>query len=112
MVATVTKAMTEQAAGMKEIAGGGGRHARAVGADLASASRSRRKTMREMTAAAQNTAKQIKLITKANIEHSSAASALLTSVDGNPRRSPSATPAASSRPAAAPTTCCAARRRW
>ncbi len=36
--------------------------------------------MREMTAAAQNAARQIKLITKANIEQSSAAAALLASV--------------------------------
>jgi methyl-accepting chemotaxis protein len=38
------------------------------------------RTMREMTAAAQNTAKQIKGITRANLEHSAAASALLTSI--------------------------------
>ena len=38
------------------------------------------KAMREMAVAAQNTAKQIKLVTKANIEQSAAAASLLTSV--------------------------------
>jgi methyl-accepting chemotaxis protein len=38
------------------------------------------RTMREMTTAAQNTAKQVKSITKANVEHSSAAASLLTSM--------------------------------
>jgi methyl-accepting chemotaxis protein len=38
------------------------------------------KTLRGMITDAQNTAKQIKLITKANLEHSTAASSLLTAV--------------------------------
>ena len=38
------------------------------------------RTMREMTTAVQSTAKQIKLITTANVEHSTAASALLASL--------------------------------
>ena len=44
-----------------------------------------------MVTAAENTAKQIKLITKANVEHSSAASALLRrfAISG---RSPTGTP--------------------
>ena len=36
--------------------------------------------MRDMISAAQNTAKQIKLITKANIDHSTVSSSLLRSV--------------------------------
>jgi methyl-accepting chemotaxis protein len=38
------------------------------------------RAMRAMTSDAQNTAKQIKLITKANLEHSTSASALLATV--------------------------------
>ena len=38
------------------------------------------KAMREMTSAAQGTAKHIKLITKANVEHSTTATALLGSI--------------------------------
>ncbi len=38
------------------------------------------RTMREMIAAAQNTAKQIKLITNANLEHSTVSGSLLRSV--------------------------------
>ena len=66
--------------------------------------------MREM-AAAQNTAKQIKLITKANVEHSSVSPRRCCDRWTRFDRSPIATPAASSRRAAAPTTCCAAPRR-
>ena len=39
------------------------------------------RTMRDMISGAQSTAKQIKLITKANVEHSTVSQALLRSVD-------------------------------
>jgi methyl-accepting chemotaxis protein len=79
MVAAVTKSMTEQSTGMQDIASA----AEGMRVQSEKASRAlfdQARTMREMTAAAQNTAKQIKLITKANIEHSATAASLLTSM--------------------------------
>jgi methyl-accepting chemotaxis protein len=72
--------MTEQAAGMTQIASAAD-GMRTQSEQVSRAVTDQSKAMREMTSAAQNTARQIKLITKANLEHSTAAAALLTSVE-------------------------------
>ena len=78
-IATTAKAITDQATGMRQIA----RRAdgmRAQAEQVLRGAAEQAQAMRAMTGDAQSTAKQIKLISKANVEHSSAAAALLASV--------------------------------
>ena len=78
-IATTAKAITDQATSMGQIStAADGMRAQAEQVLRGAADQAR--AMRAMTSDAQNTAKQIKLITKANIEQSSSAAALLASV--------------------------------
>jgi len=79
MVSSVTKAVTEQTAGMKEIAAAAD-GIRTQTEQTARALVDQARVMRDMTDHAQMTSKQIKLITRANAEHSQAAQSLFTSV--------------------------------
>jgi methyl-accepting chemotaxis protein len=80
MLGGVTKAMAEQATAMGQIATAS--ESMRVQADqTARAVREQGRTMKDMTAAAQNTSKQIKLITTANKEHSTVSGSLLTSLE-------------------------------
>jgi methyl-accepting chemotaxis protein len=75
----VTKATAEQATAMSQIAAA--TESVRIQADQTSrAAKEQARTMREMTSAAQNTGKQIKLITDANRQHSAVAGSLLGSL--------------------------------
>ncbi len=79
MIATTAKAITEQAATMSQITAtvdGMSTQAEQVLRGAADQARA----MRMMTVDAQNTVKQIKFITSANVEHSAAAAALVGSI--------------------------------
>jgi hypothetical protein len=79
MIATTTKAINEQAASMNQIsAAADGMSTQADQVLRGAADQAR--AMRSMTTDVQSTAKQIKLMAKANVEHSSVAAALLGTV--------------------------------
>jgi len=79
LIADTAKAVRDQAANMSQISiAADGMSAQAEQLTRGAAEQAR--AMRSMTTDAQNTAKQIKLISAANIEHSASAAALLGSV--------------------------------
>ena len=79
MIANTAKSIGEQASGMTEISESAeGMRTQAEQVSRGAADQAR--TMRAMTADAQNTATQIKMISKSNVEHSESAAALLVSI--------------------------------
>jgi methyl-accepting chemotaxis protein len=79
MAAQVANAVKEQAKASAEVATAAD-GMRVQSEQASRAVKEQLRTMREMTTAAQSTAKQVKLITKANVEHSTVSSTLLRSV--------------------------------
>jgi methyl-accepting chemotaxis protein len=80
MVSGVAAAVKEQAKMTAEVAGVA-EGMRLQSDEAARAVKEQTRTMRGMISAAQSTARQIKLITKANVEHSTVSHSLLRSVD-------------------------------